>query len=73
MVIEGSESPPDGNSHSEEVELSQATIFEEKAQVEPTVPTEAIVEKEKETDRLDSQELDEQLEYLNSLCGKEIQ
>lgn len=72
MIIEGNDSPRDEDSHFEEVELGQTTIFEGEAQDEPAVPEEAAIEGDEEARRPDSQESDEQQEYLNNLCGKEI-
>ena len=72
MVIEESDSPLDIVPNSEEVELGLTTIFEEESQDEPVVPIETTIEEEEETDRLDSQELNELQEYLNNQCGKEI-
>jgi len=59
LVIEESNSPPDAVPYSEEVELSQVTTFAEESQVEPVVPIDAAINRGKETDRSDSQELDE--------------
>lgn len=72
LVIEESESYPDAVPYSEEVELSQATTYEEEAQVEPVVPTNSAIKRGKETNRSDSQGSDGQQEYLNTLCGREI-
>lgn len=47
-------------------------MFEEEAQVELAFPTDATIKRKEETDRPDTQESDEQKEYLNNLCGKEI-
>jgi len=58
LVIEESDSPPDTVPHSEEVELSQATTFEEEAQVKPVDPIDTAIKGGKETDRPDSQRMD---------------
>lgn len=73
MIIEGSGSPPNEDPCSEEVELGLAALFEEETRAEPDAPTGAAIDEEGERDdRRNSQEPDEQQEYLNNVCGKKI-
>ena len=70
--MERNDSPPEADSHPEEVELDLSVLFEEESQGRPIFPMETIVE-EVDAGRSDeSQKSDEQQQYLNSLCGKEI-
>lgn len=60
LVIEEVDAPSDAVLCSEEVRSSQATMFEKEIHVEPAEPTDATTKREKKTDQLDPQRLDEQ-------------